>query len=45
MPLVNKSLADAARVQAQDFFSPEEWRVLSARSRRKGSARVLRRFA
>ena len=31
----------AARVQPEDFFSPEEWRALSARSSWKGIALVL----
>jgi fatty acid desaturase len=38
-------MSAAARVQATDFFSPEEWRMLAARSRWKGVALVLHCWA
>jgi len=38
-------MAPAARVQPQDFFSTEEWNVLSARSSWKGLALVLHCWA
>lgn len=34
-------MSAAARVKPEDFFSPEEWRMLSARSSWKGMALVL----
>lgn len=34
-------MSAAARVKPEDFFSPEEWRILSARSSWKGLALVL----
>jgi fatty acid desaturase len=38
-------MAPAARVQPQDFFSPEEWNALQARSSWKGVALVLHCWA
>lgn len=38
-------MSAAARVQPEDFFSPEEWRSLSARSSWKGIALVLHCWA
>ena len=38
-------MSAAARVQPDDFFSPEEWQQLSARSSWKGVALVLHCWA